>query len=392
MLKKKKLKEVHLSRSLRIYQKASVAFVIFSFFLLLAVLYLSVSRATIHIEPVPIAKAVTVPFVVTPNPQLEGEISGYVLSKTKTKSQVFTISEEGAIRVEAKARGFVTLVNETGSPQPLVATTRLLSPDQVLFRLDEGTTVPAKGEVVVAVTADKIGADGNIPATQFTIPGLPASLQKSIYGVSLEAMVGGVEYQRAITEDDLAQAKSVLESALVEELKAELRGLVPSETFSGDTYQITIKDSATTIKPGDVVGAIPVKLTAEVTGIYYDRASITDFVEQALFSSVEDGYMLAFANLETISATIKGVDAVNERATIEVALDGVARIDSDNPLFERDRFVGKPEKEVLAILEANKEIERATIAFSPFWIKRMPTLKDHIELRIKEPSVGGTEE
>ncbi len=386
MLKKKALKEVHLSRSLRIYQKASVAFVIFSFFLLLAVLYLSVSRATIHVEPVPVVKEATASFVVTPSPQLEGEVSGYVVERSETRSKVFPIAQDGAVAVEAKARGFVTLVNETTSSQPLVATTRLLSPEGVLFRLVNSTVVPAKGEVVVEVTADKIGATGNVEATRFTIPGLPTSQQAVIYGVSLDPMVGGVEYQRVVTEDDIAQAQKLLEEELIAELKERARTGIPVETFDGESVLVTVDASTSSVTAGQTVGAIPLQLTAKVVAVYYDKASILAFVNQALEAKLEEGYALVGADLEGLKTEVKGVDVTNERATIELTLSGVAAVDETHPLFDRDRFIGKAEKEVVAILSADSDIKEITITFSPFWIKRMPTLKDHIDLRIKEPS------
>ncbi len=386
MLKKKALKEVHLSRSLRIYQKASVAFVIFSFFLLLAVLYLSVSRATIHVEPTPLVKEATASFVVTPSPQLEGEVSGYVIERSETKSKLYPIAKDGAVEVEAKARGFVTLVNETSNPQPLVATTRLLSESGVLFRIVSPTVVPANGEVVVEVAADKIGATGNIEPTKFTIPGLGTSLQAKIYGVSLDPMIGGIEYQRVVTEDDIAQARTLLENELVAELKERARMGIPVETFNGESIRVTIDSVASSVQPGETVGAIPVQLTAKVVAVYYDKASISAFVNQALESKLEEGYALVVADLDGLKTEVKGVDPVSERATIEVTLTGVAAVDETHPLFDRDRFIGKAEKDVVAILSADSDIKDVSISFSPFWIKRMPTLKDHIDLRIKEPS------
>lgn len=386
MLKKKALKEVHLSRSLRIYQKASVAFVIFSFFLLLAVLYLSVSRATIHVEPTPLVKEATASFVVTPSPQLEGEVSGYVIERSETKSKLYPIAKDGAVEVEARARGFVTLVNETSNAQPLVATTRLLSESGVLFRIVSPTVVPANGEVVVEVAADKIGATGNIEPTKFTIPGLGTSLQAKIYGVSLDPMIGGIEYQRVVTEDDIAQARTLLENELVAELKERARMGIPVETFNGESIRVTIDSVASSVQPGETVGAIPVQLTAKVVAVYYDKASISAFVNQALESKLEEGYALVVADLDGLKTEVKGVDPVSERATIEVTLTGVAAVDETHPLFDRDRFIGKAEKDVVAILSADSDIKDVSISFSPFWIKRMPTLKDHIDLRIKEPS------
>ena len=90
--------------------------------------------------------------------------------------------------IEDKAIGNITIINESSLDQPLVATTRFLSEDGVLFRLKERVTVPSQGQIEAEVYADKEGESGNIGSSSFTIPGLSSSVQKLIYGESVIAM------------------------------------------------------------------------------------------------------------------------------------------------------------------------------------------------------------
>ena len=119
-----------------------------------------------------------------------------VLSATATSLliRVSASFPHAATMTEGKAAGTVTVMNTTSSARALVATTRFLSQDGVLFRLDRAVTIPAGGQADAPVTADQPGAPGDIGPGRFTIPGLSAALQQQIYGVSSEAMRGGVRY------------------------------------------------------------------------------------------------------------------------------------------------------------------------------------------------------
>lgn len=67
-----------LSRSLRVYQRIALGFVGITFLMLLAVVYLSVSRATITVVANPSVVATTASLAVVKSPASEGQIAGSV--------------------------------------------------------------------------------------------------------------------------------------------------------------------------------------------------------------------------------------------------------------------------------------------------------------------------
>src|SRR3989338_2246070 len=134
-----------LSRSLKVYQRIAVAFVFMTFFLLLAVLYLSISRATITVIANPRVISVDTEVQAVANPANDGELSGIVSKQSFNTQEIITLPTDGGAAVEEKAGGTVTIINESGSAQALVGTTRLLSKDGVLFRIDTAVNVPSKG-------------------------------------------------------------------------------------------------------------------------------------------------------------------------------------------------------------------------------------------------------
>jgi len=121
--------------------------------------------------------------------------------------------ERESEEVVGYAKGRVEIVNESGNGQTLVATTRFLSESGVIFRLDERVFVPAGGRVTAAFTADQPGAAGDIPPGRFTIPGLSASAQSVIYGLTSAPTSGGLTVSgAAFTEEDLAALRRLMES------------------------------------------------------------------------------------------------------------------------------------------------------------------------------------
>ncbi|MEK9155599.1 MAG: hypothetical protein AAB839_03030 [Patescibacteria group bacterium] len=371
-----------LSRSLKVYQRIAVAFVFMTFFLLLAVLYLSISRATITVVANPRVVSVDTEVRAVTNPTNDGELSGIVLQKSYTTEEVVTLPSDGATAVEEKAGGKVTLINETGTSQPLVATTRLLTKEGVLFRIDASTVVPAKGQVEVVTHADKPGLGGEIGPAQFTIPGLPESLQASIYAVSVESMKGGVAYKRVVTQKDIDDGVSSVSNALFEEAKADLSQSVDRNVFTGESYTMNIASQGASVATGAEVGSFTATVTIDVTAVYYDANAVKQYALSQLYARVPDGYAAENISTDAVQITVKSADVKNSVATLGVYLEGKALISADSQVLNKDRFVGRAPNEVLTLLRASEAVKDASVSFTPFWLERVPTLKDHIKIII----------
>ncbi|MFH1631397.1 MAG: hypothetical protein ABIA47_00005 [bacterium] len=371
-----------LSRSLRIYQKVAIVFVILSFVLLLVVLYLSVSKATIRVTPNPEVVSSTVAIDLAADPAA-GQVKGIVLQDTLSKAEVFLLPEEGASAVEGKAGGTVTIINETDSDQQLVATTRLLSEEGVLFRIDDGVVVPANGQVEAIAHADEAGLGGEIGATQFTIPGLSESLQAVIYAVSVESMTGGVEYIRIVSQEDLDQAAADLEAEILAEAEEKFAPEVDTDIFDEVAYLTEIVEKVSDTEPGTEAGSFSISLRMTVTGVFYSSAMVAQAGEGGLYEVVPSGYTLAGVNEEGVQASIQSVDADAGTAALSVYLDGLAVISTASDVLDTSRFVGRSADEIKTLLEASDAIEEVSVSFTPFWLKRVPTLEDHIRIVVE---------
>lgn len=372
-----------MSRSLRVYQKVAIVFVVISLLLLLSVLYLSISSAVIRVTPNAEVVSANVAIEVTPSPNALGQVTGYVVEESFEKGHEFQVPEEGGTPVEAKAHGTVTLINETGSQADLVATTRVLSEEGVLFRLDDAVSIPANGQIEAAVSADQPGLSGEIGPSQFTIPGLPADTQEVVYAVSLDPMVGGVEYRRVVTQADLDQAAATLADEILEDAKVALRSRVNADAFTGEAFFVDIIEKASDTEPGTEKGFFTVSATVKVTAVFYDQELIEEAAVAALYERVPEGYELASINKEGLQVEIQNVVASQETASLRVYLDGRAVISPGSDTLNLDRFLGVSPVEVETNLEAMDSIAEVDVSFTPFWLKRIPTLKDHIRIIIE---------
>jgi hypothetical protein len=374
-----------LSRSLRMYQHIAVAFVVITFLLLLCVLYLSVSRATIRVVADPKVVDVSTSLDVVAEPIAEDQVAGIVAEKTLEKKRVFTLPSEGATPVEEKASGYVTLINESAKDQPLVATTRLISQEGILFRLQDFVNVPAQGQVEAFVRADAVGKSGEIGASKFTIPGLNAAQQEQIYGVSVAAMTGGVQYVRVLTQEDIDGAVTSLSAEILAEAKQELSAGADRAVLDGEAYEVETLTQTVDVAVGAEVGSFTLTLKQKVTAVYYPQVQVQNYAERLLAEQVPDGFRISLVNRQTMRTEVEEIDTVNAEAEIAVYLDGLSIISEDAQTLDKDRFVGRAPHEVLTLLQASEAIQDVSVTFTPFWLKRVPTLQDHIKIIIEEP-------
>ena len=138
---------------------------------------------------------------------------------------------------------------------------------------------------------------------------------------------------------------------------------------------------------GEEVGVFTGNGTYQVTAVFYSRDLISDYVEAALISQIGEGVDIHAVDTSELQATIEDVDVAEERAVLSIRLSGTTILASNNDLFNGDRFTGKSEKDVIALLESEPTIQSVEVVFTPFWLKRMPTLRDHIDIKIKSKKV-----
>jgi len=365
-----------------LYRRIALVFVFLVAAALLLVLYLATMQAVIRVQAVlteiPSDFVVRTVEIATGEGEVQGEIHMGSLGRKKTVTL-----EGGTTReVESQATGRISLTNTTNAPQPLVKTTRLLTPEGVLFRLTEGVTVPANGTVEAEVHADQKGASGNIGPSSFTIPGLNEAKQKRITAVSAEPMVGGVERIAVLLQQDLDTAIETFKDELLEDAKAMLRH-ERKESYEGEAFFLETRNQQVNAQAGDEVGAFDIELEIKVTGVFYDDQALEKIARRKLYGALGQGQEFVDLGEKDRKVTVQQVNAAQGAAAIHVSQTGRAIPSRTSQALEVGRFVGMSEEQVKTTLLQEGTALDVEVDFFPFWVRTVPRLKDHVYIEIR---------
>lgn len=378
MVSRRKQTSLPSEQPIRFYKIVALTFLGLTVVLFGAVLFMSSQRATITIEtkatPTEINRDVVVGDGVENTP-----VSAVVTSTLVTIQS--TVSPSGDKEEPGVATGVVTLHNETSAAQGLVATTRLLSPDGVLFRLKSGVTVPANGTVKAEVYADKPGAGGNIAPTSFTIPGLAEAKQKVIYAQSEGSMSGGVKKTGVLSQADIDAADKQLTAAVEEQVKKQF-GPLPAEKEV--LFSVLNLDKKTEAKVGDSVSSATLEGKAMVAVVMYDKNELKTWAEKAIQSGVVGDTQLVRSSSGEPAVTIKDYDTANNRVTLHIFSSGTATINPESKELEKAVFFGKTKDEVKRYVMSLEHVYRVDVQFHPFWMQTVPHIHDHVQIIVKE--------
>jgi len=366
------------------YRQIAFTFIGAAIVVLLGLIYFSLSQAQITITPT--LESVTADFNLLINTKDEttdeGVMAQLVLTEVDLERTASAeLLEEGEPQ---KATGSIKIINSSNRPQPLVATTRFLSEDGVLFRLDDGLTVPASGEIIAAVSADQPGKGGEIGPTRFTIPGLNSARQQEVYAESSEAMMNGTSPIYKVTQSSIDKAIEEAEDLFVAQAKTQLQaeGLDPS-TFLQNVYHVETISTDVDAELGAEQEEFAVTMNARVAFVESSETELLELAQAQLYEVTNLGYELSSSNEGSFSYELTSYDGQAEQAQLNVVLEGQRRISSNNPILDTSNFVGEDPEEVKAQLEADSGIEEVTVELRPFWLRKVPRLVDHIYVQFE---------
>lgn len=362
-----------------------VAFLIIASIVGISIAYFSFAKTTITITPEPQDFTATVEVPLN-------QVDGSIVSTEKSGSLEYT--EITAEKQEDDfATGTVTLKNETGADQPLVVTTRLLSEEGILFRIQESTVVPARGEVDVPVKADQPGASGNIDPSHFEIVALHESQKAKIYGISTEPMRGGVKKTGVVTAADIKKAQDQLKEDLITQALADLKTQVEAsgknaDHITADSVNVEVVNQTQSAQAGDTVNSITIEMTIRVTTVSFDPVKLQTIVnEQALDLAPEGTEVTGLPSYTDYTYTLASEPTPPDQPLkIKVTVTGSSIITLSSPLLDRSQIVNKDEQDIKTYFSNFEEVKDVQVTFRPFWIKRAPALADHILIQIAEPS------
>lgn len=359
----------------RFYKFVALTFLLITVVLLSLILFMSSKRATIEITTKESPVDVNLSMEIGP----DAEIPGMIQTATVTTTDFF--EPTGDEQVPDIARGTIMIKNTSATAQPLVATTRFLSPDNVLFRLEDGVTVPAGGKIEAAVYADEVGASGNIDPTTFTIPGLNETRQQEVFGESLTKMSGGLRTIGILSEADIKRAEDQLVARAIEDFKTSFSSASGTIEVLVDLVSV---ESSTDTELGEETSSFELSATIELVGASYDSTDVQTFADTSLRQrEIDDAEVITPADSAPV-VTYSSYNTETETVTASVFHSGMAMLNPESKQIQKVIFFGKTKDEVRRYLLSLDHVHSVEVKFKPAWIRSVPHVHDHVNVIVKE--------
>jgi len=378
-------------KSLGLYRRMAIKFIIATAVLLLCIFYFFFSKLTISITPQSelindsfsfVVGADTATTTAEADVQVEKKIVGEVKEITVTAEKTYPTSGEEVVGGET-INGQVTIFNKYNKAQPLVAKTRLLSPDGKLFRIKDSVNVPAGGEIVVAIYADKPSADSALSAgTRFTIPGLWAGLQDQIYAENKEDFSYQTEVKHILQQKDIDLAKRDINEVLSLKAKNEIDSSSQNNvTVYGDVADSLVNEIDA--KLGDEKAQFTAKASKKIVIISFAKEAVAKMAEARLSLLVPDDKQLAAFDGNQITYNLEDYNTDTQIATIKAYFGSSMFLKSDSSLLDRKKMVGLNRKQISQYLDSFPEIKSYELNFSPSFVTNAPNLPDKIKVIVQ---------
>lgn len=374
-------------KSLGLYRRIATQFVLIIGIFLLIVAYFFLPNLRISLYPAAEAVVDTLSFQVVSSADNNStdtntgrSIMGQLRSIPLNAEKVYRASGEEVLGEEIV--GEVTLHNEYNKAQPLVVKTRLLSPDNKLFRLKEAVTVPAGGTVTVPIYADQVSADMAIAPTRFSIPGLWVGLQDKIYATNDKAFEYRHQIKYYVKQRDLDQAMNDIKASLATKAQATISSL----EGSSQALAYTLDENTTTIDLGAKLGEETAEFTVSASNnlslAFFPKAQAEALVKAKLAFLLPDDKKLSNFNSDDITYRLDAFDDTDNSATITASFRASMSLRTDADIIDRKQLVNLNGDQISEYLKAFPEIASFELDFFPTFIKRAPSLADRIKVEV----------
>ena len=291
----------------------------------------------------------------------------------------------GTKQVEQAATGTVTIYNSYSSAsQQLLINTRLETPDGKIYKIDKAVTVPGmttkngakvNGAVTVTAHASAGGEDYNIGLSDFTIPGFKGDPRfAKFFARSVTPMSGGAKGNlNFVSLADAQKTQDGLTSVLKDKLLKQALAQTPNGFIVFDD-SVFLKPETVTPNMYSKTNLVTVTQKGTLYAFLFDEKKLVKNITQSSISQF-DGSGVVIPDLNKLKFVLKNKDAIDPITAkdISFSLTGQANIVwvVDQAKLAGD-LSGKSKKDFKDILSNYESIDKAEVAFKPFWRSKFP--------------------
>lgn len=287
-----------------------------------------------------------------------------------TSTAVDIITSTGT-PILTKAKGAVTIYNANSTEQPLVAGTRLETPEGKIYRLDAKVTVPkasvqgtktTPGSIQALITADKAGESYNLSQSDFTFPGLEGSPRyKNVYARTKGSITGGTSTSTQIVdENDKSQKVDAFAKKVADTLKSELLAKKSSDTLTIHTPAMTNSFE----KKSNTSGTVTVSNSLFVV----NNKTIASLLIKNQKPNENAETRFTYDGSE-LSITFVSTDKTETRIKVSGSTSVSTLIDAEKI---KEVLSGKPFSQFRELVKQIPGIQEIRFTSKPFWISTFP--------------------
>jgi hypothetical protein len=323
-------------------------------------------------------------------------IPAVLMEKTKTYTEA--VSSTGAIGTKPKAAGTIRLYNKFEPPKAFtfVKGTRFISSDGKIFKATGDIKLPeakydksklAASYVDVQVEAAEGGSDYNIPASDFSVPGLSGTNSySSIWGKSDKAMEGGSETgTKMVTQEDMDRARKQFADSAFQRAKQDLAEDVPSGSILLDDFLFQEAAGEQTFSAKEKDQRDTLEISGEITSkaLIFKEKDINDYADNL----IRRGLSTKVVVLGSRKASYERGDVNFSQKTAELNLSVSAKTYTSGTYTSdkqgiKDSLKGQSLDSAQSMLDNSSEVERSDIKITPFWKKDLPADTSKIDVTI----------
>lgn len=375
---------IRVSRS---YKKGIIIFLLLTIVLVLVVLYFTLTKAIITISPEieEVNKEFFIDVAEEKDLTSQYSVSGTIEEKIIEKKQTYKSTGIKTIdpAEEGDTLGTVTLVNNLESKMELVPTTRLLTEDGVLYRIKDRANIPAQGEVEASIYADDPEAFTKLEEGILTIPGLSESLQEKVYAENKKTISKEKQDISIITKEDIDDAVVELSNEVIQQTLNDIKITYGDSgpvalALTGEIIESTADNAV-----GAEVEEFEVTVKMKVVSVFLDKANVFKLIDGELARTLDEGEKVLKLDFSNTHYSIEKYDLETKTAHVKVEAVGHIIINENHPILDKNKIIGSNKKQVEIYYKSFDQIKDVDIVFTPFWVKRVPKMLDHIEINVR---------
>ncbi len=369
----------------------NIFFVIGSFGILLVILgaYLTISKAEVKIfvEPKvlekdtqvtadPNQKTVLEEDKIIPGQAVETEVSGSLREEATGKKQIGDAAK-GTIVLRNKTDGAISLSKGTTLTASLLKFNLDVNVNIASRSADDGTW----GKATALVTAQSIGADGNLPSGSDIV----------VFGYSQDKLIAKAEGNfsggtskdvTVVSSDDQKKLLATLASSLRKQAQQKLQEKLPEKKILEEALSEELVKKTYSKNVNDQASEFSLNLTARYKGTAFEDKDLKLIVSKLVTTQVPEGFQLNLEDTETqadVSKLEKGGKLIF-LARFKAKL--VPKIDQE---LVRKQIKGRSAEEANNIIKSMENVLGAEIKISPklpSFLQRLPILSKNIKIEV----------